>query len=208
MNFLNIDFSWQDVITILSFIASIVALKVAWIAYQLQKKSDKDLNRIEDSINQMEHNIKQIDKVIFEIEKNRLASYLPKENQKDIHKIFYESQYKFREKNDKDDNCLGGFTVRFIRENNGLPKMAYPFSRTGDFPYFCVYVIKTSSNYRGEIQTDKYYYLSYDFKSWYMAEKYPIEGCSYTHKGFKVTFSGTGFSGKGLPPVSEFCKNC
>ena len=40
----------------------------------------------------------------------------------------------------QDGSWLGGFTVKFIKESNGLPKMNYPFSRTGDFPYFCVYV--------------------------------------------------------------------
>ena len=208
----------NSVIGVLSFISAIVALFVAYCAYKLQQKSNKDLNRIEDNINQMRQNVKQINKIIFEIEKNRLASYWSKEHekvdQKDIHTIFYENQYRFNEVSpDKEYNPLGSFTVKFIKEQNGLPKMNYPFSRPGDFPYFCVYVIKKDSDYKGEIRSDKYYYLSLscdnknESLSWYMAEKYPIDGCR-THKGFKIIFEGTSFSGEGLPPASDFCKNC
>ena len=194
-------------IGILSFISAVAAFFIACRAYKLQQKSDDDLNRVESNIDRMENSIKQIDKVLFEIERNRLASYLPKEDQEDIHKIFYEDKYTFQERNDNDS--LGSFIVRFIREKNDLPKMNYPFSRTGDFPYFCVYVIETESGYKGKIQSGTYYYLSYDYKSksWYMAERWPIEG-SRMHKGFKVIFAGTSYGGKGLPLASEFCKNC
>ena len=220
MDFLGIDFSWQDVVAILSFIASIFALLVALIALWLQNKSDKYLNRIENNIkridnsaNQMEINIKkmdgQIDQVIFDVEKNRLASRLPKEDQSAIHKIFYENQYRFCEiKNDK--SLEGWVTVRFIRESNGLPKMAYLFERKGDFPYFCVKVIKKSPDYKGDIQLNTYYYLSYVYgdKSWYMADEgHPIDS-STAQNSFKVIFAGTGFTGKGLLPASKFCKNC
>ena len=68
MNFLNIDFPWQSIITILSFSASIVALYVAWKAYKLQQKSDKDLNRMENNINRTENNIQKIDSNIIRME--------------------------------------------------------------------------------------------------------------------------------------------
>ena len=221
MNFLSINFSWQDAMTISAFVASIVALIVSWRAYQLQKKSDKDLNRIENNINKMEDSIDRIDESVnqmehnislinMEVEKNRLAFYLPREYQMDMHKIFYENQYTFQEKDDEDDKLLvGRFTVRFIKESNGLPKMFYPFERTGHFPYFCVEVIKKRLDYRGEIQLNTYYYLSYSYrkKSWYIAENYPIDSPT-AQKIFKVIFSGTFVSGKRPPPASEFCKDC
>ena len=195
-----------SVIEILSFIAAFVALFVACRAYRLQKKSDKDLNRIEGNMNRMEASIQQIDKILFEVEKNHLASLLPEEERECINTIFYEKKYDFIETPpDKDGSqWSGGFTVKFIKESNGLPKMNYPFSRTGDFPYFCVYVVERDRDYKGKIQLKTYYYLSYSYadKAWYMAEKYPI------HKGFRVIFAEITFGGQGLPLASEFCKNC
>ena len=157
-------------IEILSFIASIVALFVACRAYRLQKKADRDLNRIEDNMNRMEASIQQIDKILFEVEKNHLASLLPEEERECINTIFYEKKYDFIEKDGS--QWSDGFTVKFIKESNGLPKMNYPFSRTGDFPYFCVYVTEKDSDCKSKIQLKTYYYLSYSYadKSWYMAE--------------------------------------
>ena len=69
--------------------------------------------------------------------------------------------------------------MKFIKESNGFPKMNYPFSRTSDFPYFCVYA-ERDRDYKGEIQLNTYYYLSYSYadKSWYMVKKISNRGFS------------------------------
>ena len=59
----------SSVVEIFSFITSIVALFVAFLAYKLQLKADRDLKRIEDNMNRMEANTQQIDKILFEVEK-------------------------------------------------------------------------------------------------------------------------------------------
>ena len=50
----------EIIIALLSFVASLVALFVAWRAYRLQIKSDKDLNRIETAVKELQTTSQQI----------------------------------------------------------------------------------------------------------------------------------------------------
>ncbi len=179
---------------------------------------------VQNDVNKMEENVQKIseiqNKIALETEKNRLINFaqhssLPEENKRffrsNIKSIFHESKYNFRQI-DQDNNTLDYFTIIFIRKNNGLPKVFYPFGRVHEFPYFCVHVIdKKPSLENGDsgVQLDLHYYLSYDFsdKTWRIAEQYPIEG-SHMNKSFKIIFSGTNYIGKGGPSAEEFCKNC
>ena len=217
-------------IAILSFIAAIASLIISWKAHTLQKKSDKDLERIENNTQRLEktqdkltsetekieNNTQELrkvqDKLVFETEKNRLISFshdseLSGEDKRyfrsEIENIFYKEKYDLRELN---SNSI--IEVLFIKQPNGLPKMVYPFNRSGDFPYFCIKVVKPYNNTIG-IQKEEYFYLSYVFsdKSWYMGKGDPIKEYS-RYKGIKVVFAGESFSGKGLPPPDVACKNC
>ncbi len=109
-----IDFL-QDLVTILSLVASIVALFVAWLAYQLQKKSDKDLKRIEDNINilkaegqkiqknveqikktssEMQEYVKQINKISSKMQENVNKSYFQIERTTALNKYPYGEEFK------------------------------------------------------------------------------------------------------------------
>ncbi len=209
----------------LSLIASVFAVIVAIIVLYLQKQSDKNLKRVENNTDKLSSEVQKIsdiqNQIKFETEKNRLMSFfqsLTEEDKKyfksDIHKIFYEGSYKFQTtENSKITTKSNNFKVSFIKESStqfALPKMAYPFSRTGDFPYFCVQVIKIcSQNNNIPIKEGEYYYLTYLFndKNWYMNKNYPIDGNPFSQK-IEVIFAGTNFSGKGLPSADKFCKDC
>ena len=143
------------IIGILSFIASIVALCVAWRAYKLQKKSDKDLQQIENNMNQLEQSVQNIseiqDKLAFETEKNRLKNIvntnIPENEKKELNSgidhIFDETKFKVVFINENKQQTNGNCKIRFIKENekpHALPKVHYPFNRIHDFPYFCVEV--------------------------------------------------------------------
>lgn len=186
--------------------------------------------KIQSNVNKLESSVQKIleiqDQIAFETEKNRLMNffqyYLPEvENRNfrgNISAIFYEREYYFLEIDKSNRNLDHYFKVKFMKELNNrlLPKMRHPFSRDGDFPYFCVQVTEKDQNKQknqNRIELNKYYYLSYicspsnvENTGWYMAENYPIQG-SDIHKGFKVIFSSPSFVGSHGPSADEFCKN-
>lgn len=145
-----------SIIGVISFISAIIALIVAWMAYQLQKKSDKDIQRIEKDIGRLENSAQSIseiqDKLAFETEKNRLMDAtkdiaVSKENKKDIEDgiihIFNNQMFiiSIKDQSNREYHCV----ITFIRESNkpyALPKMYYPFNQIHSFPYFCIYVTK------------------------------------------------------------------
>ena len=203
---------------------------------KIEEDIQKDVNdigtvvsKLENDVNEMDSSVQKIseiqDKIAFETEKSRLMnffSYSLSEEKKqffrgNIKTIFHERIYRFRA--DKIGNSLGySFTVKFIKESvkqYAIPKRCYPFLRDGRFPYFCVQVIKKDQNpqvNQNRIELHKYYYLSYicfpdsaKQTGWYMAEEYPVEN---SQTGFKVVFSGTSYSGGGLPLASVSCKDC
>ena len=78
-----------SIIGILSFISAVVALIVAWRAYQLQRKSDKDLKKIEKNIDNLNKEGQKIQKNIVKIYK--ISSEM-RENIEKISKISSEMQ--------------------------------------------------------------------------------------------------------------------
>ena len=211
-----------SIIGVISFISAIIALIVAWMAYQLQKKSDKDIQRIEKDIGRLEKSAQSIsetqDKLAFETEKNRLINISENLNvsgedksklKSGIMCIFYNEEYKLRFiKNDQsiDATCKIDFIKESMKEY-ALPKRFYPYDRKQDFPYCYVYV----TNIRNKNDVEKgYYYLSYEAilkkdnsreVKWYIAKKYPISN------GFEIDFWQAHHKSRG-DTADDFCKKC
>ncbi len=210
----------------LSLIASVLSLIVAGIALYLQIRSDKNLKRVEDNTDKLSGNVNKLfsevaeisniqNKIQFEVEKNRLMNWakisLPEKDQQDfrndIHNIFHENCYTL-----STEKLKYSFQVSFIKERGGrfsLPKMAYPFGRTGGFPYFCIKVIKLcdTQDKNSPVKEGEYYYLTYHFhdKNWYIGKKYPIFGNRF-FKEIKIIFFGIHYSGRGLSSAEIFAK--
>ena len=224
MDFVGIDFSWQDVITILSFIASIVALLVALITYRLQKKSDKNLNRIENdinkidnNINQMERNISLIGKIFFQIEKTSARTKYPNnENFKKINEsyqrmissLFDETNFEIvitSNKNKKEKNLPYKVEpARYNRTNIPITKMVM-------FDKFYIIKVISLSYLAGiknkQIEDDKYnpikegeYYGCRFIESsckWIMGSR--LSSAIGNQEFFEFDLAGSD------PPVEEIC---
>ena len=217
-----------------SFI-SIISLYVAWKAYVLQKKSDKDLKRIEDNIDTLENNTQKLsetqDKIAFETEKNRLISAtkdvaVPLDNKKEIEDgiihIFTESRFiiSIEDESKREYHCV----ITFIKEINKLysfPKMYYLFNKIHNFPFFCVHVDKVYL-YKKEIDPSLkktllsnfkiktgYYYLHYHLGLSNNNETgwYIAKRYPIT-QGLKFIFVYTVYDGEAGISADKFCKNC
>ena len=205
---------------------SLISLYVAFKAYKLQKKSDKDLKRIEGNIDRMEKNVKEIskiqDKLGFEAEKNRLMNLfndmeLSKKNKKDIkngvNNIFKKKEYKINFIENNQINYKAGCKITFIKESEkgyALPKVFYPDHEIHSFPFFCVHVSEVQN--QPKIISESCYYLTYhvsttpELRGWYISKECSSVGPPQENR-FKIIFSIYSYRGGANPSADQFCHN-
>ncbi len=122
-------------------------------------------------------------------------------------RLFEEKEYSMQIiKEGTNYNRQGNFRAKFIKQNNQLPKMYFPFERIHDFPYFCIQVIKADEDEK--LVKNDYYYLSCTGKNWWVGKDFHLDSPpSHKAPSYKVCFIGINF-GSTTQSADDFCKDC